>query len=89
VEAWRKVVNAVHEKGAIIFCQLWHVGRASHTCKLQIMSSCSWFIHHSAVHSRLILRLFWFEAVKLAKNQSINQSNESIDQMNQESIWSN
>ncbi|KZV18987.1 12-oxophytodienoate reductase 3 [Dorcoceras hygrometricum] len=30
VEAWRKVVDAVHAKGAIIFCQLWHVGRASH-----------------------------------------------------------
>ncbi|KAL4194474.1 hypothetical protein AMTRI_Chr05g59470 [Amborella trichopoda] len=30
VEAWRRVVDAVHEKGAIFFCQLWHVGRASH-----------------------------------------------------------
>ncbi|KAL9250641.1 12-oxophytodienoate reductase 3-like protein [Drosera capensis] len=30
VEAWKKVVKAVHSKGAIIFCQLWHVGRASH-----------------------------------------------------------
>ncbi|GAB4853728.1 12-oxophytodienoate reductase 3 [Ancistrocladus abbreviatus] len=30
VEGWRKVVDAVHAKGAIIFCQLWHVGRASH-----------------------------------------------------------
>jgi 2,4-dienoyl-CoA reductase-like NADH-dependent reductase (Old Yellow Enzyme family) len=24
------VVDAVHAKGAIFFCQLWHVGRASH-----------------------------------------------------------
>lgn len=31
VEAWRKVVDAVHAKGAVIFCQLWHVGRASHS----------------------------------------------------------
>lgn len=30
VEAWKLVVDAVHAKGAIIFCQLWHVGRASH-----------------------------------------------------------
>ncbi|KAL6224252.1 hypothetical protein ACLB2K_003107 [Fragaria x ananassa] len=30
VQAWKKVVDAVHAKGAIIFCQLWHVGRASH-----------------------------------------------------------
>ncbi|KAG4959217.1 hypothetical protein AAZX31_13G092500 [Glycine max] len=30
VEAWRNIVDAVHAKGSIIFCQLWHVGRASH-----------------------------------------------------------
>lgn len=30
VEAWKKVVDAVHAKGGFIFCQLWHVGRASH-----------------------------------------------------------
>ncbi|CAN6577065.1 unnamed protein product [Malus baccata var. baccata] len=30
VEAWKKVVDAIHAKGAFIFCQLWHVGRASH-----------------------------------------------------------
>ncbi|VAH00409.1 unnamed protein product [Triticum turgidum subsp. durum] len=27
VDAWRPVVDAVHAKGAVIFCQLWHVGR--------------------------------------------------------------
>ncbi|CAN8268423.1 unnamed protein product [Cochlearia groenlandica] len=31
VEAWKKVVEAVHAKGGLIFCQLWHVGRASHS----------------------------------------------------------
>ncbi|XWS26606.1 hypothetical protein CRYUN_Cryun26dG0045200 [Craigia yunnanensis] len=31
VEAWKKIVDAVHAKGSIIFCQLWHVGRASHS----------------------------------------------------------
>ncbi|KAI5058217.1 hypothetical protein GOP47_0026387 [Adiantum capillus-veneris] len=31
VEAWRKVVTTVHKKGGIIFCQLWHVGRALHS----------------------------------------------------------
>ncbi|XP_072979659.1 12-oxophytodienoate reductase 7 [Typha angustifolia] len=29
IEAWKKVVDAVHAKGSTIFCQLWHVGRAS------------------------------------------------------------
>jgi len=31
VEGWRKVVDAVHAKGAFIFLQLWHVGRYSHS----------------------------------------------------------
>ena len=29
-EGWRKVVDAVHAKGANILLQLWHVGRQSH-----------------------------------------------------------
>ncbi|RZC73368.1 hypothetical protein C5167_048850 [Papaver somniferum] len=29
VEAWKPIVKAVHEKGGIFFCQLWHVGRVS------------------------------------------------------------
>ncbi|XP_031489314.1 putative 12-oxophytodienoate reductase 11 [Nymphaea colorata] len=31
VEAWKPIVNDVHEKGGIFFCQLWHVGRVSNT----------------------------------------------------------
>jgi N-ethylmaleimide reductase len=31
VEGWRKVVGAVHARGAVIFLQLWHVGRVSHS----------------------------------------------------------
>lgn len=31
VEGWRKVTAAVHAEGSIIFAQLWHVGRVSHT----------------------------------------------------------
>ncbi len=31
VEGWKKVTRAVHEKGSVIFNQLWHVGRVSHT----------------------------------------------------------
>lgn len=29
VEAWKPIVKAVHDKGGIFFCQLWHVGRVS------------------------------------------------------------
>ncbi|NNE52549.1 MAG: alkene reductase [Sulfitobacter sp.] len=31
VAAWRRVTDAVHEAGGKIVCQLWHVGRISHT----------------------------------------------------------
>lgn len=31
IAGWRKVTNAVHAEGGIIFAQLWHVGRVSHT----------------------------------------------------------
>ncbi|MGA7966594.1 MAG: alkene reductase [Gammaproteobacteria bacterium] len=30
VRGWRKVTDAVHERGGRIFIQLWHVGRISH-----------------------------------------------------------
>lgn len=29
VEGWKKVIQAVHDEGGLIFCQLWHVGRVS------------------------------------------------------------
>jgi N-ethylmaleimide reductase len=31
VKGWRGVVDAVHAKGGLIFLQLWHVGRVSHS----------------------------------------------------------
>lgn len=30
VQGWKKVTQAVHNKGGLIFIQLWHVGRISH-----------------------------------------------------------
>ncbi|MBA0759488.1 hypothetical protein Gotri_022373 [Gossypium trilobum] len=32
VEAWKPIADAVHKKGGIFFCQLWHAGRASDNC---------------------------------------------------------
>ena len=31
IEGWREVVDAVHARGGVIFLQLWHVGRVSHS----------------------------------------------------------
>ncbi|RWV86176.1 hypothetical protein GW17_00051957 [Ensete ventricosum] len=39
VEAWKPIVDAVHAKGGIFFCQLWHAGRVSNTEPLQGMPS--------------------------------------------------
>ncbi|XP_024521050.1 12-oxophytodienoate reductase 1 isoform X2 [Selaginella moellendorffii] len=44
VEAWKPIVKAVHDKGAVFFLQIWHVGRLSHTSyqpKGQAPISCS------------------------------------------------
>lgn len=30
IDGWKKVTNAVHNKGGVIFAQLWHVGRVTH-----------------------------------------------------------
>lgn len=35
IEAWRKVVDAVHANEGKIFCQIWHVGRVSHPSYLE------------------------------------------------------
>ncbi len=32
VEGWKLTTDAVHKNGGLIFLQLWHMGRASHTC---------------------------------------------------------
>src|ERR1700683_1897974 len=31
VDGWKHATNAVHDKGGVIFLQLWHTGRASHS----------------------------------------------------------
>lgn len=31
IDGWKKITDAVHAKGGLMFLQLWHVGRVSHT----------------------------------------------------------
>lgn len=31
IQAWKKVTQAVHDKGSLIFAQLWHTGRVGHS----------------------------------------------------------
>ena len=37
VEAWRPIVDAVHAKGGVFFCQIWHVGRVSNSGELLLL----------------------------------------------------
>ena len=51
VNAWRKVVDAVHEKEGIIFCQLWHTGRCAAT-EVSVLSEASTRLSSPCVTSR-------------------------------------
>lgn len=31
IEGWKRVLDAVHEKGGLLIAQVWHGGRASHS----------------------------------------------------------
>lgn len=46
IEGWRKVVDAVHAEGGVIFIQLWHTGRAASS---QVLPSGSFPVSCSAV----------------------------------------
>lgn len=34
IKMWKKITDAIHKEGGKIFCQLWHVGRISHSLLL-------------------------------------------------------
>jgi N-ethylmaleimide reductase len=46
VEGWKKVTDAVHKSGGLIYCQLWHVGRHSHP---DILQDGAWPLGPSAI----------------------------------------
>ncbi|KAI3324633.1 NADH:flavin oxidoreductase/NADH oxidase [Xylariaceae sp. AK1471] len=45
IARWREITDAVHEKGSIIYCQIWHLGRAGrpeiHEAMGTKLKSCS------------------------------------------------
>ncbi|WOL19835.1 12-oxophytodienoate reductase 5 [Canna indica] len=38
VEAWKPIVDVVHAKGVVFFCQLWHIGRVSTAVLMDILN---------------------------------------------------
>ncbi|THU98432.1 FMN-linked oxidoreductase [Dendrothele bispora CBS 962.96] len=52
VAAWKKITDAVHEEGAVMFAQLWHVGRISHIQAPEQIASGEPIYAPSAIASR-------------------------------------
>ncbi len=63
IEGWRKVTDAVHAKGGVIFLQIWHVGRISHVelqkngaapvAPSEIQANAKVFINNSLVQTSI------------------------------------
>lgn len=49
VDGWKKVTDAVHERGSYIYCQLWALGRGSRPEAMGDVSGKGWFVSSSAV----------------------------------------
>jgi hypothetical protein len=67
VEAWKPIVDAVHAKGGIFFCQLWHVGRVSNRGEL------NWISHMDYLLSRITwacieLKRIWIQNMPLKQS---------------------
>ena len=48
IKAWKKVTDAVHQKGSYIYCQLWALGRAATPAIVRKEAGEQWFISSSA-----------------------------------------
>ena len=52
-EAWKPIVDAVHAKGGIFFCQLWHGGRVSNNGNF--LSDYFFFLVKCAIFDMLVV----------------------------------
>ncbi|KAJ0026181.1 hypothetical protein Pint_07476 [Pistacia integerrima] len=64
VEAWKPIVDAVHAKGGIFFCQLWHVGRVSNKGLFYFAVFCVLVYLHTELCSRITEKLGWHNTSK-------------------------
>jgi hypothetical protein len=70
VEAWKPIVDAVHAKGGIFFCQIWHAGR---------VSSCSMFdISNINLASCIRVNLLYEQGNSLCKQLAFSHDNNVI-----------
>lgn len=56
VEAWKPVVDAVHAKGGVFFCQIWHAGRVSNSGAFLTYTFLLHFHHRKNTEHKLKIR---------------------------------
>lgn len=54
VQAWKRVVDAVHERNGVIFCQLWALGRVN----IRQMITYSWHLRPTSWKTQTMPQLF-------------------------------
>ena len=67
VEAWKPIVDAVHAKGGIFFCQIWHEGRVANTGIVSLLITGFRFESHSLAYSMQNLLVLLFQAYMMEK----------------------
>ena len=60
METWKPIVDAVHAKEGIFFCQIWHGGRASNSGIYLMDFVCSSSNQNSLAHLYLHLGQIYY-----------------------------
>ncbi len=87
IEGWRKVTSAVHKKGGLIYCQLWHVGRITHPDLIggEIPMSASAINHqgriktYNGIVDSVTPREMTVQDIIMVKNQFVKAAKNSIE----------
>lgn len=93
-EGWKKVTEDVHENGSLIFSQLWHVGRVSHTSNqpngiapvgpsdIQAQNTSAWGFNENGVEGFVPAsrpKALSFNEVKDVVNDFVNAAKNAIE----------
>ena len=73
VEAWKPIVDSVHAKGGIFFCQIWHEGRVANTGIVSLLFTGFRFESHSLAYRMQNLLVLFFQAYMMEKTNLIQK----------------
>lgn len=75
---WQKITDAVHKKGGKMYCQLWHVGRISHT---SLLPNGQVPLAPSAIAAKTqTFTAKGFQDVSMPRSISVSEIKEIVDQ---------